>query len=255
MLTKFSFLIVILFSFSIYADETFIVSYDPWCPHTCEKGAKLEGVYIDAIKTIYTNSGFNPAFQQINWSRALEETRIGKSSAVAGALKADAPDFIFGKLSINNQHSCFYVKSNSKWSYKGVASLKSKKVGSVQNYTYGEPFDSATKAELKDVTDEISGEDTAMRLLQKLLLGRNEIIIEDESVVSYTIQKMKTAGIKEVDQIKNAGCLSAVPLFVAFSPKISNSKKLLEIWENGIQKLKNSGELDRIFKKYGLKTK
>lgn len=234
-----------------FSKEIIKIAYDPWCPHTCDKSSEIKGIYLDVLTEVFKDSKFGLEFVQINWSRAIEDTRKGVYNAVAGALKADAPDFKFPKFSINYQKSCFYVKNNDKWKFNGMESLKGKKVGSVQGYTYGEPFDSAVTKDYKDVLDPITGEDTSYRLIQKLALGRNDIIIEDESVVRFTMMKLVSEKKLQSDVIKQAGCLKATPLYFAVSPLDKNKEEILKIWDEGVKKIKSNGTLKSLFKKYG----
>lgn len=235
----------------LFADEV-VMAADPWCPFTCVAGSDHEGLLVDVARKVFEGAGHKFKYQTLNWARALEETRDGKFNAVLGSLKTDAPDFTFPNLSVANQASCFYVKKESSWTYKDVSSLESVFLGAVLDYTYGDPVDAyiARVAKNNKRLDLVSGVDATKKLFLKLLDGRNDVVIEEKSVVEYVMSN--TADLKNA-QVKAVGCLKESPLFVAFSPKNPNSKKYAKLFDQEFKKIKSSPQWAEILKKYSLK--
>ncbi len=235
----------------LFADEV-VMAADPWCPFTCVAGSDHEGLLVDVARKVFEGTGHKFKYQTLNWARALEETRDGKFNGVLGSLKTDAPDFTFPASSVANQASCFYVKKDSVWVYKGVNSLESVFLGAVLDYTYGDPVDAyiARVAKNSKRLDLVSGVDATKKLFLKLLDGRNDVVIEEKSVVDYVLSN--TADLKNA-QVKAVGCLKESPLFVAFSPKNPNSKKYAKLFDQEFKKIKSSPQWAEILKKYNLK--
>ncbi len=114
-----------------FADEITIVA-DPWCPFTCQQDASRPGFMIEIASNVFSKAGHTVKFMNIDWDKALEETRKGSYNAVAGAYKEDAPDFIFPIQSQGVAGNVFFVKKGSIWRYTGAESLQKVKVGVIK---------------------------------------------------------------------------------------------------------------------------
>jgi polar amino acid transport system substrate-binding protein len=80
-----------------------------------------------------------------------------------------------------------------------------------------------------------------------LALGRLDGIIEDPYVMQHIIAKQKLK-----DKVVLAGCGEPTPLYVAFSPKLKNARKLARLFDDGLVELRRNGQLAKILAKYGL---
>lgn len=242
-------LLLLLTSLSARADLPELkIASDPWCPITCERENtpnQQEGIFIDVLREAFAGK-FKVSYEPLNWARALQETRKGQYNAIAGALVKDAPDFVFPSTPIYEQKSCFYVSTSSGWAYKNNASLKAKKLGVVRDYTYGEPIDSYINKNIKDnnIIDITSGTKTTENLINKLNASRVDVIVEDKTVMEYFLKQNSNI------TIKNAGCISPLPLFVAFSPSIPQSKELAKQLSEAVKKMKSNGKITEIVNRY-----
>jgi polar amino acid transport system substrate-binding protein len=226
--------------------KTIRVVADPWCPHTCAPGSSKPGLLIEALELALVDTNFQLHYETQSWARAIAEAREGKFEIIAGALKEDAPDFLFPKLSLSSQVSCFFTTKGDAWMYKGVPSLSSRSIGMVQGYTYGEPFDSWAKAAKQLVR--ISGENTAQRLFKMLETKRINTAIEDNSVARY-LEKTSRGQEKEWEFVSR-GCLSPNPLYWAVSPNAKNGKEIVALLNGKLAKIKGSQEWKKIQDSY-----
>ena len=117
-LTIWYFLLLITIG-SISKGEEITIASDPWCPFTCEPSLEKPGLMIEVAREIFKSKGISVNYSVSAWNRAIIDTRENKLNAVAGALKSDAPDFIYPTENIAQQKSCFYVLKDSKWKYEG----------------------------------------------------------------------------------------------------------------------------------------
>jgi polar amino acid transport system substrate-binding protein len=107
-----------------------------------------------------------------------------------------------------------------------------------------------TNEKNKKKVEKVSGVDTSLRLLKMLNDKRIQVIVDDKSVMSFTL---KNAPSPELKDVKTAGCLKPAPLFVAFSPHVKKeADAMLKVFDEGLLKLRKSGELKKIFESYGL---
>ncbi|HYX39072.1 MAG TPA: transporter substrate-binding domain-containing protein [Oligoflexus sp.] len=232
-----------------YAD-VISVRADPYCPYNCEPGSEKMGYMIDIAKAVFERAGHKIDYQSLNWARAVEETRQGKFMAIVGGLKTDAPDFVYPDVAVGSSQSCFFTKADSKWTYEGVKSLESMKLGVVKSYSFGDTLDPYIKANARNPKriDYVSG-DTALDLnIKKLLSNRIGVVLDDSAVIGY---ELKGRGL--TDGVKVAGCDQAKEIFMAFSPQHPKAKEYAALLTSGIAKLRASGELNTIMARYGLK--
>lgn len=231
---------------SAMADEISVAA-DEWMPYNGRPDSAEPGYTIEISKYIFESAGHKLIYQVIPWSRALEETREGKYNAVVGALKGDAPDFIFPEEEIGVSQTAFFVKKGSTWKYTGLESLRTVQIGLIKNYSYGEELDRFFRAK-ENIVQYVHGEDPLSKNINKLLYGRFDVLVEDTNVL---LQKAKKMGVS--DKIIKAGnAKKRNNVYIAFSPNISKSKEYADIFTNGIRNLKDSGKLEKVLAKYGL---
>lgn len=232
--------------------ETIIVVADIWCPYNCEIGAFKPGIMLEIAQKAFAKHHIKIDYRIIPWSRAIEETRKGTYHAIIGAAKEDAPDFIFPQTEQSKLVNTFYVKKGNPWHYGGIGSLDRITLGVIADYSYSEQLDEYIKTnrrELKKV-QVISGDDPLKINVRKLLADRIGVLIEAEYVMQYVLQEDNLGA-----QIEKAGILPETDsnkLYVAFSPKNSQSERYAKILSEETAKMQKNGELSAIMKRYGL---
>lgn len=223
---------------------------DPWMPISGDPTQGQTGYFVDILKAVFEAKGYTVDYQAMPWTRAIEEARQGRITGIIGAFKSDAPDFIFPKTPQGIIENTFFALKNNPWKYEGIASLQKVRLGTTLGYAYGEPLDSYLSQNKENplLVQPLSGDDPLGRNIMKLQKKRIDVVIEAKMVWEYTAAQKKM----EAD-FKEAGHLGREETFVAFSPKISQSKKYASILDEGMQTLRKSGELQKILDRYNLK--
>lgn len=232
-----------------FAKETIEVLADQWCPVSCEPTSTTPGYMIDILQEAFPEPTFEVRYRTASWSRALAEVRSGRSQAVVGAMRGDAPDFVFPKQEEGLSETCFYTGQNSEWGYHGIQSLNSIRIGVSKGYSYSADIDAYIKSNTDNLKkiDFVTGDNPLESSLSKIDAKRIDAFLEDSFVIRY---RSHSHEIKT--QLRNAGCIELKPLYVAFSPKLKNSDLLAKRLSNKMQDLKKSGKLSAIMKRYGL---
>ena len=245
-------LILIFITLTSYLQsDTITLIADEWCPYNCSKNSKNLGYMVDITKLIFEKKGHNVVYEEnIAWDKAIQLTREGKYTAVIGAYKDDAVDFIFPKVSQGISTNSFFTKQSSSWVYKDISSLKDITIGAVQGYSYGPELDQYIKKYKNDSTKVqlISGNRSIYYNAKKLLYGTIDTMLEDSNVLEYYF-KVKNKNIP----FKIVGTSYFDDIYIAFSPKNPNAQKYADILSNGMIEIRKNGELNKILSKYSLK--
>jgi polar amino acid transport system substrate-binding protein len=249
---KNTFMILILFClFFIHNTDcradTLIFSADIWCPVNCDPAGSEPGIMVETAQKVFSDAGHTVKYTILPWARAVVMCREGKINGVIGAFAGDAPDFVFpeNELLMVSGNTLFTAK-NSKWIYKNMNSMEDIKLGAIIGYDYG-PRVNNYMQKGKNV-QLLGGKNPLERNIQKLLLGRIDAVIEAEPVFRYSAKKMGLA-----DQFRTAGQIDEPQkCYIAFSPNIPKSKEYSKILSDGVDMLRQSGELEKILNKYGL---
>ncbi|MCC2607332.1 substrate-binding periplasmic protein [Planctobacterium marinum] len=229
--------------------KTIFLLADEWCPYNCHPDSELPGFMVEIAKEVFSPHGYRVIYEKTNWSRAVRNARIGKVHGIIGALKGDAPGFVFPENSLGMTENLFWVPNTSNFAYQSITDLQAIRVGVIQGYSYGEDLDKYIESnKLNEATlHSISGQDALERILQSLILGRVDVIVEERAVMLNHLLYHPNK-----NEIKPAGRVSIDPVYIAFSPNRPESKQLAKLLDVGVAQLKAQGKLRIILEKYGL---
>lgn len=236
------------------ADESRTVTLraDLWCPYNCQPHATNEGVLVDLARAAFEKAGYHLDYQLLNWARAVDQTRYGDFDGVIGALRTDAPDFIFPEEMEAVSRNCFYTRAQDTWSPAQdlEVSLRRRTLGVANAYSYGSDLDRYIEHHRNDGRISVlSGDDLFQRNIDKLRAGHIDTVVEDHWVAGWGLQQSNTGA----DAVRQAGCLPTVAVYIAFSPAHpERSQQLANLLSNTIRQMRRSGELDRLLARYGV---
>lgn len=232
------------------ASESLSVRSDTWPPYNDDPKGIKPGYMIQVLWEVFKPHGYTIDYQQMSWTDSLEAVRKGQFNAVVGAVKEDAPDFVFPKESFGISDTAFFVKGGTRWKFTGVGSLAKIRLGVIESYSYNEELDAYIKAGRgKGRIVEAKGEDALLSLVRMLQNGQIDAIAEDGNVMLTSLISWKVP----LGSIVSAGSSREKSvLYVAFSPKHPKSKELAAIFDKEMQALRASGKLHAILQLYGL---
>lgn len=246
-------ILLLVLSFSKVQADDLVVAADSWCPFTCPPQYGMNGINVDILSEVFSTVGTRVAYKNMGWTEAIAQARSGKLGAVVGAIKGDAPDFIFPEVPIGEQKSCFY--SAKPLAAKDVerAVLENYRIGLVRGYKYGEPHDSLfakLSSPSANKIQYVEGRDTTLQLFRLLKAKKVDLVVEDERVVQY-LKALPNKPLKDL-QFHNVKCFNKLPIYVAFSPARSESARLAKIFDKGMLSLQEGVKLKKIRAKYSI---
>lgn len=228
--------------------EVIVVGGDEWCPYNCGVDDDLPGFCVEITREVFKARGIGVTYVVLPWEDAVRDARAGKVNAIIGAIKEDAPDFIFPEREIAHSRNILIVRSGASWKFAGLESLNGKKIGVVEGYAYGTGFDEYFK-EHPGIAVPVTGEEPKEILLKKLLSKEIDAFIEDPNVLLNFLRVQGTLDLIDVA----GGPAESDPVYIAFSPAVAKSAVHAKILSDGIAALRASGRYAEILKKYGLK--
>ena len=229
--------------------ETVSIRADQWLPFNGIADSSHPGYMIELAEIILSDHGLAMDYKPMLWLRSVEAVRKGSIDCVVGAFIDDAPDFVFPDESWGYSVDTFYVKNNSTWNYEGIESLRGMQLGVVGGYAYSPELDvyidnnkSTTKIHSINTNNALENH------IKMLANGRVDVVVEIDVVMEAKLEEMGAS-----DKIRAAGTTqSPGHLYIACSPAKESSKRYTQLFSEGIQKLRSSGELSVILAKYGL---
>lgn len=244
------FLIYLTLISSLQAQENKILQFrsDPWCPFSCQETDVNKGIIFDIAQKILSEDSYSIVYKNINWARALKENHQGRINALVGCGKTDG-NFIFPTVPQAKARFNFYVLRDSNWKYETQNSLKSKKIGIINGYTYDAEIQSLIDSK-KYGFEVVSGDKPLVLLAKMLKSKRIDAFYEERSVLKFFINQNPEFKdfIKEVSGPKDA----TQDLYICLSPQQNISNTLAKKIDEGMKKLIKSGELKQIYEKYSI---
>lgn len=223
---------------------------DDWCPYTCDPSTGRLGYMIDLAKAILEPE-YKVDFQILSWERAKKEVSKGVYDGFVGAIGMEGSDFVFNKETFGQSMSRFFSLKSSKFDYKNIKSLNGFRIAVGNGYQYGQQADRLIKNQHPSFVI-ISGDDVQAKMLQLLKKKRIDAFYEDPVVVQFLVQTNKD--FRQIP-IKKSGYMDDQNLDVLFGFSKNNKRAtvLIQKIDEGLKKFKESGRLNQILSKYGLK--
>ena len=233
---------------------------DTWCPYNCSPSSDHPGYFIEVAKAIFEPAGHKIDYQTMPWKRVIKKVEAGNFNGAIGTNIFETPNLIYHKEELGEVRHVFYVRKNSTWKYTGIESLKKVRLGVILDYVYDaqtiNPYIESFKNNPAQVQI-VSGDDALEKNIHKINLNRIDVILEASAVFEYVVGKLRIP----ISNYSEAGAIYApnsnnkklIPIYIGFSPKNPKSKEYAALLDDGIKRLRSSGELNKILARYHLK--
>lgn len=224
--------------------ETFTVVSDYWCPYNCDPKADPEGFGLDLLRQSFEAKGIQVKYVLKPWDQALALAESNQVHAIMSANKTDSRKLKFPQYYFSRSTNCFFKRPDDDWSFRGLASLKGKKLAAIKSYSYGRLLDDYFQREHKAIHWGV-GIDPLSLLLAKMDQGEIEIIIEDKHVFEY-----RQRATNQVDKYIEDYCLPAANIYMAFAPGHPDTKRFMKIYNDRMRVLLKGETYKQIMNRY-----
>ena len=230
------------------AVKNIVIAADEWCPYNCIPGSEKPGYMVEIAREAFGLEGsaeYSVSYKKLPWIRAIKMAQQGQIAGIIGAIESEAEGLHVPVEEQGRMYAKFFSTKGSNWQYRNISSLDEEGVilGAISGYDYDEEIANYIVGNPSKVY--LSHGDTALpELIRVLNYSRIQVLIEDEAVFWYNVSKL---GFKS-DDCRVAGTTSEPQkLFIAFGNKMH-----AKILSDGVKKLRKSGRLQAILKKYNL---
>ncbi len=229
--------------------EVITLRTDEWCPYACDPKSDKPGFMVEIAREVFKKHGHTIDYNVMNWPRALSDVKNGQYNGVIGASKSDVEGFVIPQIPTGVLVSYYYTRKDDPWVYTGVDSLKAKKIGVINDYTYGDEIDKLVEKKHSSFK-KVSGEDPLLRLIQMTETKRIDGFVENPLVLDIALEGLKKD--KKLFKVASKNLANDPDLFIAFSPANPKSKEYAKQLDEGVNELRKSGKLKTILQKYGV---
>ncbi|MYM58131.1 transporter substrate-binding domain-containing protein [Vibrio sp. OCN044] len=165
-------------------DERLRVSQDLWPPYIVNS-AYGSGIAYDLVTGALDAAEFEFDYTVKPWSRVLKETLGGQNDVIIAIWKTEQreKDYLLTDSYMNNR-MVFVSRSDTKFEYESLESLKGMRVALINDYAYA--------GNLRQYPDmiPINSLDLANSIRQ-VLTQRADVLVTDEAVGRWAVQEMR----------------------------------------------------------------
>ena len=230
--------------------QSLLALSDPWCPYNCQPDSDRPGYVVEMLREVFTPPTWRLSYRIVPWDRALQEVRDGQAALALVLTREQAQQhgLLIGRETVGEPIDCLYVSAGNPLRFNRAADLDAlRQVAVVSGYEYEHAFGEwlARPANRHKIVF-TRGANPAEVNARNLARGRVDGVIETAAVMQLQIQQLRLQ-----DRIREAGCQTASPVYVGFSPRLPNAAQLVEHFDQGIAELRRSKRLARILSRYG----
>jgi len=226
--------------------DTIVLVANKWCPYNCIPATAQPGYIVEIARVVYERAGYKFTYKLLPWKRAVSAARKGEFNGIIGFTSNTVKGFITTKTELGITQDAFFVKKEERWRYKDIASLK--KIGAI-----GYPLGYHYTPEIDDYFQHaknifpVPGDNPLIPMVKMLLLGRINTFPENVTVMKYFLDETD-----QTDKVVIAGEFHRSNVYAGFGLRSPTHQRDMRILSDGIQTLRNTGELETILNRYGL---
>ena len=237
------FFIVLLLNSVLPAKEVQTVFSYSTPPYVFEDGS---GIVVSIVEEALAYKGHTVKQVFVNMGRGFEMFKYGYVDATSIIKKTSGLDAFYSDYFMQYHNAAFALKSKN-YSIKKIAELKNYNFIGFQNAKkyLGEEFEQSAN----DAGERYSEVADQRQQVYKLLRGRTDVVVMDRHIFTYYKNQLLFEGAVDKDM--------EVELFELFEPTkyrtAFKDEKIRDDFNEGIQRVRDSGRYDTIYKQYSNK--
>jgi polar amino acid transport system substrate-binding protein len=236
---------LLLVTLSVSADDkTVVAAADPWPPFVDQNNPK-DGLSLEIIRAAMQTQGYTVKMAYVPWARALAGVTDATYDILPDAWMTEERK---ATLSFSGPYTSndilFIKKKGDPFEYKGLDSLKSKTVGVITGYGYGDAFMNSSLFKREGAGDLLTN-------IRKVVAGHIDLTLEDQIVAKSLISKADPSLLDQIEFTKNS--LSTNALYIAVGLQNPRQKEIIAAFNKGLAIIKSNGTFEKLLESYGIK--
>ncbi|MGZ3183404.1 MAG: substrate-binding periplasmic protein [Telluria sp.] len=223
---------------------TKVVCYDDFfVPFFMQKDEHIEGISADTVIEAGKRAGIQVELRQMPWRRLETELARGPASKVQCAFALSRTPVReqhveFGKVPLNPTDYVVFVRDGS--GIENLDDLNGKTIGVRAGVRIAEAIAAGNKQGRWNLAE--VGTDAAN--FQKLVLGRVDAVVTDQTGGLYTLRQMKLGGVHHLQP-----AIMHYDTFMVFV-KSAEGAALAAAFDRALDKMRQDGTTERIMERY-----
>lgn len=226
------------------AEDVVRLTNGEWPPFTSQN-LKHYGVYSHIVSEAFALEGMTVKYEFFPWKRSYVYTKDGDwDGSLTWAPTPEKKREVFFSDPVFQHTKVFFHLKNFSFDWNTIDDLKGISIGATALYTYGDEFDQA----VKNGRIEVEYATTDMTSLKKLLERRIQIFPSDIRV-GYDLLNTNFTSEEASLFMHHPKPIQETFTCVIFTKKNpEKSRRLMEIFNRGLRKLKENGTYDKLLK-------
>ncbi|WP_317929444.1 substrate-binding periplasmic protein [Halioxenophilus sp. WMMB6] len=199
------------------------------------------------ISEAYAYSNYQVEFRALPHKRALQEVLLGQCDMMGGAIYSDkrAESYLFSKEPIAETDVVLFTRKDNPISWTKLEDLVGYRIGYGDGHTVSEEFDQADY--LTKIP--IASDNRNTQIFYLLASGRIDLAVMAELQGRYIIATRLPTEYKNFFTVVQPP-ISHMKVYGMFSRAVSDVERKMAAFDQGLEALKASGEMDKIIEEY-----
>lgn len=215
-------------------------------PKVYLENGEPKGILVDIMNAVEQKSDFQFHIELHPWARAFEMAKSGDGGIIGLSKTPERQQFMDYSDVMFDDELILVVKKGEAFDYKGIESLKGKRIGVSRGAVYGAEFENAKSENLFSIDED----NVPSSRFKKLLLGRIDVAIVGPGNAGFYAVISKDAYLsKQINQFTILQKpFKSDPNYLGFA-KSQKMGGFLTRFNQILSALKESGELEAIIHK------
>lgn len=229
--------------------------WNSYCPYTCEDDKVGQpGFAKEIVKAVFDDSPYLVRYHYVlSWNRAMTQVKSGERDAIVFSFHETGSDHHFvipsEPLMIESSTSVI-VRKNNPWRFSDTSSLsKLKLIGVYKGTIWVDPKITQFEQNNPHKFVYLHGDNIVERAIDMVRRGRIDAWEDSEILLDYYMFRNKVTDMR-IESLPKPQLQTGDLLFSRKNPK---SPEYAAYFSKGIRQLRQSGQLQKILDRYGLK--
>ncbi|QTN26938.1 transporter substrate-binding domain-containing protein [Rhodoferax sp. AJA081-3] len=216
---------------------------DDWSPYSSSVKGKPQGFAVDLVRAAWAAAGVEVELVPLPYARCMKEVDRGDLAGCFNTLRDPVQEsrYRWHQQALFQARIGIYGRVTPGVVPKplGLEGLRGKRIGTTHGYDYGAAFDGDPTMLRDEAPSDLSS-------LRKLVAGRVDYALVFDRVANAIAKSHPDLG----KGFALHGVLVAPQLYLSFSPKYPDIDRMVSLFDQGLAKVRKSGEYARIEAKW-----